>query len=142
MGLLGCYRRTWAQVIVGGDEVARDEVYLRVRSSPSSTLPDGFRRGLGGEEWFAHVPRHDPDLHVFDLRWREHKVGAVSVDGGAGGQPMVELTLDLGGDKLAPELARAGWRCIDRGVGGIRLPLNDPDIHLDETEVRFPGECC
>jgi hypothetical protein len=138
--MLACYRKTWAEVLITGREAARREVYLRVMAAPSVPVPDGFRPGIGGAEWVAHVQCDDPQLRVFDVRWRNYRVNAIAVDRRNGTVPLLNLTHSIGGDDVPGELAKGGWRLVDRGIVAIELPLDAADIHLDETIVKYPGE--
>lgn len=107
MGLIACYRKNWAELWIAGEAIPKDEGYLCIRTPLDYDTPDDLRRSSGRTQAAAYVARNDRDLHVFELRWREHRVDATRVD---------------------------------RGIAGKELPLDDPDIHLDEAKVLFPGE--
>jgi len=130
MSLLACYRRTWAEVYE-----RPHEYHLRIKAAPDIAVPEGFTAGSDGFEWYANVRKDDPELRLYRARWRTREVGVVRVVARRGTSPILMLGLDAPGDdsQTAADV-KAGWRFIDRGVLERNIPLDDPDIHLDDPE--------
>ncbi len=134
MGKLGCYRGTWTLIIPRDDLVREGKVYLRVDIAPELDTPTGLHRSPGRTEAGANVRRDDPELHVFDVRWRSHPVNVDRIQMAPNQSPIVTLWMTPTAESLGAADLKAGWREVDRGIMELVTPLKSPDIHLDETE--------